>query len=73
LDLQLQGKRALVTGSSSGIGAGIAQSLAAEGAVVVVHGRDEARANAIARTIRARGGHCIVALGDLGDPDGAAR
>jgi NAD(P)-dependent dehydrogenase (short-subunit alcohol dehydrogenase family) len=73
LDLQLQGKRALVTGSSSGIGAGIAQSLAAEGALVIIHGRDEARANAIARTIRAGGGHCAVALGELSTAKGAAR
>jgi 3-oxoacyl-[acyl-carrier protein] reductase len=73
LDLQLQGKRALVTGSSSGIGAGIARTLAAEGALVAVHGRDEGRANAIARMLRASGGHCLVALGDLATVDGAAR
>jgi 3-oxoacyl-[acyl-carrier protein] reductase len=73
LDLQLQGKRALVTGSSSGIGAGIARTLAAEGALVAVHGRDEVRANAIARMIRASGGHCMVALGDLATADGAVR
>jgi len=73
LELQLKGKRALVTGSSSGIGAGIAQSLAAEGALVVVHGRNEARANAIARMIRGAGGQCVVALGDLATSDGASR
>lgn len=73
MNLQLQGKRALVTGSSSGIGAGIAQSLAAEGALVVVHGRDEARANAVARIIRDEGGQCVVALGDLATSEGAAR
>jgi NAD(P)-dependent dehydrogenase (short-subunit alcohol dehydrogenase family) len=48
MDLQLKGKRALVTGSSSGIGAGIAAELAQEGALVVVHGRDERRAEAVA-------------------------
>ncbi len=40
MDLQLNGKRALVTGSSSGIGEGIAKALAREGVVVVVHGRN---------------------------------
>lgn len=39
---QLAGKRALVTGSSSGIGEQIVKTLAAEGVRVVVHGRREA-------------------------------
>ena len=36
MDLKLEGKRALITGSSSGIGAGIARILAAEGAIVAM-------------------------------------
>jgi 3-oxoacyl-[acyl-carrier protein] reductase len=43
MDLELVGKRALVTGSSSGIGAEIARMFAAEGVAVVVHERDGAR------------------------------
>jgi len=43
MDLQLTGKLALVTGSTAGIGIGIAKSLAAEGARVIVNGRTEAR------------------------------
>ena len=65
MDLQLKGKRALVTGSSSGIGTGIAETLAAEGAVVVVHGRDAGRCEAAAAAIRKAGGTAHVALGDL--------
>lgn len=65
MDLDLAGKRALVTGSSSGIGAGIAALLAAEGVFVVVHGRDEARARAVADKIAAAGGKAEVACGDL--------
>jgi 3-oxoacyl-[acyl-carrier protein] reductase len=71
MDLKLAGKRALVTGSSSGIGEAIAKLLAAEGVVVVVHGRDESRTNAVAEAIRAGGGKAEVALGDLTTDAGA--
>jgi 3-oxoacyl-[acyl-carrier protein] reductase len=37
--LRLQGKRALVTGSSIGLGEAIARALAAEGVAVAIHGR----------------------------------
>lgn len=72
MDLGLQGKRALVTGSSSGIGAEIAEALAAEGVSVVVHGRDLDRAKAVAGRITARGGRAEVAVGDLTTEAGAA-
>jgi NAD(P)-dependent dehydrogenase (short-subunit alcohol dehydrogenase family) len=67
MDLQLTGRRALVTGSSSGIGACIAQMLAEEGARVVVHGRDRERAEKVAAEIGAAG----VAIGALQDEGGA--
>jgi len=67
MDLGLAGKRALVTGSSSGIGAGIARLLAAEGCAVIVHGRDAAKAQAVADVIGAAG----VAIGDLATNEGA--
>ncbi|MBY8859279.1 SDR family oxidoreductase [Nocardia sp. CA2R105] len=65
MELNLRGKRALVTGSSAGLGEAIATMLAAEGATVIVHGRHEARTNRVADTIRKAGGVAIVALGDL--------
>ncbi len=61
MDLQLQGRRALVTGSSSGIGEAIVHMLAAEGARVVVHGRNRERAEKVAAEIGAAG----VAIGEL--------
>src|SRR5690242_12831899 len=71
MDLQLAGKRALVTGSSSGLGEAVAKMLAAEGAAVVVHGRDVARTEAVAKAIRADGGRAAVAIGDLATDAGA--
>jgi NAD(P)-dependent dehydrogenase (short-subunit alcohol dehydrogenase family) len=68
MDLKLQGRRALVTGSSSGIGEGVARMLAEEGCAVAVHGRNRARAEGVAADIGAAG----VAIGDLGTDDGAA-
>lgn len=65
MDLQLKGKRALVTGSSSGIGAAIAHELAAEGVSVVIHGRDAEKADAVASEVRRRSVDVSVALGDL--------
>lgn len=67
MDLQLKGRRALVTGSSSGIGEAIARMLAEEGTLVVVHGRDRARAEKVAAEIKAAG----VAIGDLSTDEGA--
>jgi NAD(P)-dependent dehydrogenase (short-subunit alcohol dehydrogenase family) len=72
MDLQLKNKSALVTGSSSGIGQSIAAALAREGAIVVLHGRNQERAESAARAIRAAGSVAHVALGDLATDDGAA-
>lgn len=71
MDLRLNGKRALVTGSTSGIGRAIAIALAAEGAAVLVHGRDAERAKATADDIAATGGAASVVLGDLTHEAGA--
>ncbi len=51
MDLQLNGKLALVTGSTAGIGYAIAHSLAAEGARVIINGRTEARVAAARESI----------------------
>ncbi|MBL8746761.1 MAG: SDR family NAD(P)-dependent oxidoreductase, partial [Phycisphaerae bacterium] len=72
MDLQLTGKRALVTGSSSGIGQSIGAVLAKEGATVVLHGRDKQRTEDAAKAIRAEGVRIHIALGDLATDEGAA-
>lgn len=52
MDLQLKGKKALVTGSTAGIGFATARSLAAESASVIVNGRTQKRVNAAIAEIR---------------------
>jgi NAD(P)-dependent dehydrogenase (short-subunit alcohol dehydrogenase family) len=52
MNLELKGKRALVTGSTAGIGRAVAQLLAAEGAEVIVNGRTEARVASAVAAIR---------------------
>ncbi|MDB6065378.1 MAG: 3-hydroxybutyrate dehydrogenase [Pedosphaera sp.] len=73
MDLKLQNKRALVSGSSAGIGFAIAQSLAMEGASVVVNGRTAARVEAAAKKIRDSGarGEVTASTLDLSTAAGA--
>jgi NAD(P)-dependent dehydrogenase (short-subunit alcohol dehydrogenase family) len=71
MDMRLTGKRALVTGSSGGLGRATASAFAAEGVTVIVHGRDEARATATAEQILSAGGQAEVAIGDLAGDEGA--
>jgi gluconate 5-dehydrogenase len=69
----LTGKRALITGSSQGIGFALAQGLAEAGAEIVVNGRDVAKLEAAAAQLRATGVvvHCLAF--DATDHDGVRR
>jgi NAD(P)-dependent dehydrogenase (short-subunit alcohol dehydrogenase family) len=62
---ELAGKRVLITGSSSGIGEGIAKRMAREGVRLVVHGRNVERTEKVAAEIRAMGVEVHTAVGDL--------
>ncbi|MFG3125838.1 SDR family NAD(P)-dependent oxidoreductase [Streptomyces sp. NPDC048201] len=64
----LTGKRALVTGGTSGIGAATARHLAARGADVVVVGRDAERGEGVVRQITDAGGTARFVRADVGDP-----
>jgi NAD(P)-dependent dehydrogenase (short-subunit alcohol dehydrogenase family) len=62
---RLEGRVAIVTGGTGGIGSRLCQALAGVGAYVVVHGRDRLRADALARRLAAEGGTAIAATGDV--------
>jgi NAD(P)-dependent dehydrogenase (short-subunit alcohol dehydrogenase family) len=69
---RLEGKTALVTGATSNLGRAIALAYGREGAHVVVHGRDESRAEAVVSLIRAEGGRADYVLNELdGGVEGA--
>src|SRR5215471_8107892 len=65
MDLGLDGKVALVTGSYRGTGAGIARVLASEGATVLVHGLEPGQVDATMAAIADARGRGIAVIGDL--------
>jgi 3-oxoacyl-[acyl-carrier protein] reductase len=73
MDLGLKGKIALVTGSSRGIGRGVALALAAEGCDVMLTGRDEKALDEVAAAIRKQGRRAGVAVIDLRGTDAPAK
>jgi len=73
MNLELKNRRVLVTGSTRGIGEAIAKVFAAEGAQVVIHGRDEKRAAEAVQEIRSQGGSAERVVGDLADNQEAAQ
>ncbi len=68
MNLRLQGKRALVTGSTAGIGFAVASAFAAEGASVIVNGRTQERVDKAIRNLREinQGAGVTGFAGDLG-------
>jgi len=75
MDLGLSGKRALVTGSTAGIGLAAARALVREGAVVTVNGRTEPRVRAAIAELKGLAPDARVSgvVADLGTAEGAAR
>jgi NAD(P)-dependent dehydrogenase (short-subunit alcohol dehydrogenase family) len=66
---ELEGKAALVTGATAGIGEAVAFALAAQGADVIVHGRDVARGAATVEAIKQLGANARFIAADLADPN----
>jgi len=68
----LTGRRALVTGSSQGIGLALAEGLAAHGAEVILNGRDTGKLSAAAERLASRGYRVAKAPFDVTEPEDAA-
>jgi hypothetical protein len=75
MDLQLRAKRAVISGSTAGIGLAIAQALAREGASVVVNGRESARVELAVAEVRkaAPQAEVLGVAADLGHAEGCAK
>ncbi|MGE0799257.1 MAG: SDR family NAD(P)-dependent oxidoreductase [Lautropia sp.] len=73
MELGLQGKVAMVTGASQGIGRATALRLAAEGAAVVICARGQPRLDAVAAEIRAAGGTAHPIAADVSRPEDCQR
>jgi 3-oxoacyl-[acyl-carrier protein] reductase len=73
MELGLKGKVALVTGSSRGIGRGVALALAAEDCDVMLTGRDEKALQEVAADIKKMGRRAAVAVIDLREKDAPAK
>ena len=70
---KLDGKVAIITGSTSGMGRDTAYLFAKEGAKVVVTGRNEARAKAVVDKIKAEGGEAMYIIADAADKNYAQK
>ncbi|HUY56346.1 MAG TPA: SDR family oxidoreductase [Candidatus Micrarchaeaceae archaeon] len=69
MDLHLQGRRAVVTGGSKGIGAAIAQELVGEGAAVAICSRNHEELEATAAQLRQGGGRVVSMVADVTRPE----
>jgi NAD(P)-dependent dehydrogenase (short-subunit alcohol dehydrogenase family) len=65
--MRLEGKVAIITGATSGMGKGIAQRFVKEGASVILSGRDEERGNELMKSLQHEGGRAVFVKGDVSE------
>ena len=73
MNYEFKGKRAIVTGASSGIGKGIAMRFAKMGVKVILAARRQLELEEVAAEIRSHGGTAIVTPCDVTNPEDVAR
>ena len=71
--MQLEGKVALITGGSAGLGSALARRFAEEGAAVSICGRREGPIKETCAEVEAVGGRCLGVVADVTDPDDVGR
>lgn len=71
-DFKLDGRVAIVTGATRGLGKQFALSLAEAGADVIIHGRDEEKAQLVKAEVELRGRKAWVVLGEITDANTVA-
>lgn len=72
MDLGIEGRRAVVAGSSAGLGLAAARALAREGVRVAISGRDPERLADAERVLRDEGADVVAVRADVSSPEGAA-
>jgi NAD(P)-dependent dehydrogenase (short-subunit alcohol dehydrogenase family) len=67
--MKLQGKTAIITGATSGMGKGIAQRFVREGAAVILSGRDQQRGHDLEKQLKEENGRAVFVPGDVSNID----
>lgn len=65
--MRLEGKTAIITGATSGMGKAISERFVKEGASVILSGRDETRGNELAKSLLHQGGKAVFVKGDVAE------
>ena len=71
--MKLEGKSAIITGAGRGLGRAIARAMSREGAMITILSRSVEDLESVDRSIKDRGGECLLLQGDVSRPDDVER